>query len=102
MADNVVFYGDGGGKRNSAVNPIYGMDKVARLIGALAEKAWSKAEGLVAASIGGLPGQLSIESDGLPQAMAVEIDGGKITAIYVTRNPDKLGHLGLDVSASGA
>lgn len=102
LADNVVFYGDGGGKRNSAVNPIVGLDKVARFFHALAEKGWSKAEVLGNASIGGLPGQLTIELDGLPQAMAVEIDGGRITAIYVTRNPDKLGHLDRAKPASGA
>ncbi len=93
LADDVVFYGDGGGKRNSAVNPIYGLDKVTRFFGALAEKGWSKAEVLRAASTGGLPGQLTVEADGMLQTMAVEIDGGKIRAIYVVRNPDKLGHL---------
>ena len=102
LADDVVFYGDGGGKRNSAVNPIHGMDKVARFFRSLAEKGWSKAELLGDASIGGLPGQLTIELDGMLQAMAVEIDGGKVTAIYVTRNPDKLGHLGRAMPASGA
>jgi len=102
LADDVVFYGDGGGKRNSAVNPIHGLDKVARFLHALAEKGWSKAEVLGGASIGGLPGQLSIELDGLLQAMAVQVDGGKITAIYVTRNPDKLGHLERARAVSGA
>lgn len=94
LAENVVFYGDGGGKRNSAVNPIHGLDKVARLLGGLAQKAgWSTAEVLRETRIDGLPGQISRESDALLQAMAVEIDGGKVVAIYVSRNPDKLGHL---------
>ncbi|VXB68138.1 sigma-70 family RNA polymerase sigma factor [Massilia sp. 9I] len=97
LADNVVFYGDGGGKRSAAVNPIHGLDKVARFLHALAQKGWSKAEVLREALIGGLPGQVTLEADALPQAMAVQIDGGKVTAIYVVRNPDKLGHL-----ASGA
>jgi RNA polymerase sigma-70 factor (ECF subfamily) len=99
LADNVVFYGDGGGKRNSAINPVFGLDKVARLLHALAEKGWSKAEVLREAPIGGLPGQVTMEADAMLQTMALEIDGGKITAIYVTRNPDKLGHLD---SSSGA
>jgi len=94
LADNVVFYGDGGGKRGSALKPIVGRDKVARLLAALAEKAgWKSAEVLRTARIGGLPGQVSREQDALLQATSVEIDGGRITAIYVTRNPDKLGHL---------
>lgn len=102
LADNVVFYGDGGGKRNSAVNPIHGLDKVARFFNALAQKGWSKAEVLGGASIGGLPGQLTLELDGMLQAMAVAIDGGKVSAIYVTRNPDKLGHLDRAIRPSGA
>ena len=94
LADNVVFYGDGGGKRSAALNPIVGRDKVARLLAALAEKAgWKSAEVLRETRIGGLPGQVSREKDALLQATAVDIDGGRITAIYVTRNPDKLGHL---------
>jgi RNA polymerase sigma-70 factor (ECF subfamily) len=94
LADNVVFYGDGGGKRNATVNPIYGLDKVARLLGALVEKAgWNTVEVLRETRIGGLPGRITMENDALPQAMALEIDGGRIVAIYVTRNPDKLGHL---------
>ncbi len=93
LADKVVFYGDGGGKRNSAVKPIVGLDKVARLFAALAGKGWGKAQVLDDTRIGGLPGQLTIEADSMLQAMAVHIDGGKITAIYVTRNPDKLAHL---------
>ncbi|GAB3386770.1 sigma-70 family RNA polymerase sigma factor [Massilia agri] len=94
LADNVVFYGDGGGKRNATVNPIYGLDKVARLLGALIGKVgWDKVEVLVETRIDGLPGRITMENDALPQAMALEIDGGKIVAIYVTRNPDKLGHL---------
>lgn len=94
LADNVVFYGDGGGKRNATVNPIYGLDKVARLLGALVEKAgWNTVEVLRETRIGALPGRVTMENDPLPQAMALEIDGGRIVAIYVTRNPDKLGHL---------
>ncbi len=94
LADNVVFYGDGGGKRNATVNPIYGLDKVARLLGALVEKAgWNTVEVLRETRIGGLPGRITMENDALPQAMALEIDGGRIVAIYVTRNPDKLSHL---------
>ena len=94
LADNVVFYGDGGGKRPATINPIYGLDKVARLFGALVTKAgWDTAEVLADTRIGGLPGRITLERDALPQAMALEIDGGKIVAIYVTRNPDKLAHL---------
>ena len=43
--------------------------------------------------VNGLPGFVTREADGELQTTALEIDGGKITAIYVVRNPDKLRHL---------
>ena len=43
--------------------------------------------------VNGLPGFVSIEADGEVQATALEIEEGKIAAIYVVRNPDKLKHL---------
>ena len=94
LADDVVFYADGGGKRNSSIKPIHGLDKVSRFLAALAGKGWSAAEVVRDASIDGLPGQITLENDALPQTIAVDIDDGKIKAIYVTRNPDKLARLG--------
>ena len=94
LADEVVFYGDGGGKRPATINPIRGLDRVARLLAALARKAgWDHAPVLYETLIDGLPGQVSMQDDALPQTMALQIDGGRITAIYVVRNPDKLGRL---------
>jgi RNA polymerase sigma-70 factor (ECF subfamily) len=44
--------------------------------------------------VNGLPGFVTREADGLLQTTALLIEGGQIHAIYVVRNPDKLGHLG--------
>jgi RNA polymerase sigma-70 factor (ECF subfamily) len=35
-----------------------------------------------------------MESDGTLQTTALEIADGKVTAVYIMRNPDKLRHLG--------
>jgi RNA polymerase sigma-70 factor (ECF subfamily) len=43
--------------------------------------------------INGLPAFVTVEIDDKPQTTAVEIVDGKIAAIYVMRNPDKLRHL---------
>lgn len=94
LSNDVVFYGDGGGKRPALVNPIFGQDKVLRLLKAFTEKGgWDAPNVLRAASIDGLPGRITLEGDGMVQATALQIDGGRITAIYVVRNPDKLAHL---------
>jgi RNA polymerase sigma-70 factor (ECF subfamily) len=41
-----------------------------------------------------LPGFVTVEQDGVLQTTALQIEDGKIVAIYVMRNPDKLRHLG--------
>jgi RNA polymerase sigma-70 factor (ECF subfamily) len=43
--------------------------------------------------VNGLPGFITLEADGELQTTALEIEDGKIVAIYVVRNPDKLRHL---------
>ena len=90
------------GKRHAAVNPIFGQAKVLRLL--LADKVktvWDTSQLLRAVSINGLPGRITRESDALLQTMALEIDNGRITAIHVMRNPDKLGHLERGAPAGG-
>jgi len=45
------------------------------------------------AFVNGLPGFVTLEADGELQTTALEIEDGKIAAIYVVRNPEKLRHL---------
>jgi RNA polymerase sigma-70 factor (ECF subfamily) len=44
--------------------------------------------------VNGLPGFVTVEQNGTLQTTALQIESGKIVAVYVTRNPDKLRHLG--------
>jgi RNA polymerase sigma-70 factor, ECF subfamily len=41
-----------------------------------------------------LPGFVTIEPDDTLQTTALQVEDGKIIAIYVMRNPDKLRHIG--------
>jgi RNA polymerase sigma-70 factor (ECF subfamily) len=45
--------------------------------------------------INGLPGYLSLERGETLQATALDIRDGRVQAIYIVRNPDKLRHLDL-------
>jgi RNA polymerase sigma-70 factor (ECF subfamily) len=45
------------------------------------------------AMIDGLPGYISVDRDGVLQTTALDVQDGKISAIYIVRNPDKLAHL---------
>jgi RNA polymerase sigma-70 factor (ECF subfamily) len=45
------------------------------------------------ARIDGLPGFISVGEDGVVQTTAIAVEAGRIHAIYVVRNPDKLQRL---------
>jgi RNA polymerase sigma factor (sigma-70 family) len=94
LAVDVGMWSDGGGKRPAAVVPVLGFDVVMKLhrsLGVLFRKHGS--ELVHSGTINGLPGFVTREADGEYQTTALEIEGGRITAIYVMRNPDKLRHM---------
>jgi RNA polymerase sigma-70 factor (ECF subfamily) len=94
LAEDVVLYSDGGGKRAAALNPIYGADKVVRFFAGILRKneAFASAQTRPAV-VNGLAGFVVREEDGAIDTLAFEHRGGRITAIYATRNPDKLQHV---------
>jgi RNA polymerase sigma-70 factor, ECF subfamily len=94
LAADVSAYTDGGGKRPAVMKPIVGFDAVMKALEKLAVLFKHRDSKLVRASfINGLPGFVTLEADGELQTTALDIEDGKITAIYVVRNPDKLKHL---------
>jgi RNA polymerase sigma-70 factor (ECF subfamily) len=94
LAADVSVHSDGGGKRPAAMKPIIGFDAVMRIHERLAALFRANGSKLVRAGfVNGLPGFITLEADGELQTTALEIEDGKIAAIYVVRNPDKLRHL---------
>jgi RNA polymerase sigma-70 factor, ECF subfamily len=86
-----MLYTDGGGKRRAALNPIAGAQKIARFFSGIVGKtpeldAWR----VKPAHINGLPGFIYVEPDGALQTAAFDIRDGRIAAIYVVVNPEKL------------
>jgi RNA polymerase sigma-70 factor, ECF subfamily len=94
LAADVSVHADGGGKRSAAMKPISGFDAVIKFHEYLAAHFQKNASKLVRVGlVNGLPGFITLEADGELQTTALEIEGGKVVAIYVVRNPDKLKHL---------
>jgi RNA polymerase sigma-70 factor (ECF subfamily) len=94
LASDVTIHSDGGGKRSAAIRPVLGRRTALRLFRALAvlaRKHPSRATRF--AFINGLPGFVAEEADGQLSTTAFDIADGRIAAIYVVRNPDKLRHL---------
>jgi len=94
LAADVSIHSDGGGKRPAAPEPIFGFANVMQVHKALAVLFRKRASQLVRVGfINGLPGFVTREADGELQTTALDVENGKVTAIYVMRNPDKLKHL---------
>jgi RNA polymerase sigma-70 factor, ECF subfamily len=94
LAEDAVFYSDGGGKRAAALKPIYGKAKILRfLVGVARKRGGPPAPSeLRAVTINGAPGYLLRTAEGV-ETLAFELSGEQVVAIYAVRNPDKLRHL---------
>lgn len=95
LAEDAVLVSDGGGKRKAALRVMVGRDEVLRLLEGLRWRGGGlgSIEALSLVWINGAPGLVLQFPDG-PATLAVEPDSdGRISAIYLVRNPDKLGHL---------
>ena len=81
---------DGGGKVSAATRPVLGADRITRFMLGYASKAhWSESD-FQLVTINGEPGLLlrhPLAGDG---TYSFDIVGGRIRAIYIVRNPDKL------------
>jgi len=93
LSKDVVMHTDGGGKANALPLPIYGPDKVARasVFGLAKLEMLNPLQRI--AEINGEPGIVSYV-DGRPQSVfTIEVNDGRIRAIYVVTNPEKLSYL---------
>ena len=95
LTQDVVLLSDGGGKAVAAINPIAGRARVAAFLIGLAKKRSADITAVIPALLNGDPGFIVLGNEpgfdaGVIQTLAIETNGAHITAIYVTRNPDKL------------
>lgn len=92
LADAARLHGDGGGKRPATLNIIYGADRIGRFFEGVAQKPGARPGAIWSGPlrINGLPGFVALDPFGTIQAITLEIEDGRIVAIYSMRNPDKL------------
>ncbi len=92
LAPDVVLLGDGGGLRQAIPKPVVGADKVSRVLAA----GLPRVHGVVTVEpvqINGSPA-LIIRIDGeIDNVVAVRIDDGLVSGLYIVRNPDKLSRI---------
>lgn len=87
---DVVWRSDGGGKVTAVRTPQRGAQVTAKAMATWGRRPWTD---LRIARVNGAPGIVLRDSDGVLTVMAFTVDGGRITALDVVRNPDKLRHL---------
>ena len=92
LREDAVAITDGGGRKFAALNPITGADKVARFFIGLAGKTAGHDVRIEPAVINGAVGALLYLDGELDLTLSMAVDGEKIAAIYIVRNPDKLRH----------
>lgn len=91
LAADVVVQADGGGRAPAAPAPIVGLEAVMALHDDLRRLFVTTPSRLLGYGvINGLPGFVSIEIGDVLQTTALQIEDGRVTAVYVVRNPDKL------------
>ncbi len=81
---------DGGGKAPAAIHPVLGADRIAKFVVGLAGKMrWSESD-FQLVTVNGAPGLLMRHPIAGSGTYSFDIADGRIRAVYVVRNPDKL------------
>jgi RNA polymerase sigma-70 factor (ECF subfamily) len=93
LADTVEIHTDGGGKVTAFRNIVRGIEDVLKLFAAVRRKNAPPQRLMFTAMLDGLPGYVSLYPDGSIGTTALDVSGGRIRAIYIVRNPDKLTHI---------
>jgi RNA polymerase sigma-70 factor (ECF subfamily) len=93
LARDVEIHSDGGGKVLAFREVIRGLDRALRLFVSAQRKATTAPILVRTATVDGLPGYVSLDPNGVLQTTSLSIRDGKIVAIYIVKNPDKLSHV---------
>ena len=97
LAEDTVLHTDGGGQVSAARHPIHGRHAVARFLSRVfANEARLHPEAppiLVRAWLNGTPGVLVHQGGSVDSAVQFQVRDGRVRAIHVQRNPQKLRHV---------
>jgi RNA polymerase sigma-70 factor (ECF subfamily) len=99
LAPDVVLLGDGGGVVQTVVRPIVGAGKVARLL-AIGLPRIKGEVSVEPAQINGCPALIIRLNGEIDDVVAMRIDDGLITGLYVVRNPEKLSRVEQETAVS--
>ncbi|GEP33518.1 RNA polymerase sigma24 factor [Nocardioides szechwanensis] len=99
LAPDVVLMTDGGGLKKAALRPIVGVEKVLRFLAAVAEGVDAVADVVV---VNGAPAVRLVVDGEVDTIGSLLIEDGRVTALYLVRNPEKLARLGTETALTRA
>jgi RNA polymerase sigma-70 factor (ECF subfamily) len=88
LAPDVVLIADGGGLATAALAPVHGAGQVARVLARASQYAFAS----TTVWLNGAPAGL-IEVAGEPAAVSLMVEDGRVSRVYLVRNPRKLTRL---------
>jgi RNA polymerase sigma-70 factor (ECF subfamily) len=92
LAPDAVLVSDGGAKRRAARRPVVGAARIVRLLVNLAHRESQSIE-VAPVTVNGDPGIVVTLNGAVDLVAAFELDGERVAAIWMVRNPDKLENL---------
>jgi RNA polymerase sigma-70 factor (TIGR02957 family) len=94
LAPDVVLVSDGGGKRTAARRPLVGAEQVARFLMAIGQRPYDGVAvedmTIEVTDVNGVPGVVIRGGGGVLVAMAAGVADGRVQALHLVANPDKL------------
>mgnify|MGYP001277199475 CR=1 FL=1 len=88
MAPDVVLIADGGGLAATALAPVHGAELVAKVLAHASRSAFASTTVWLNGALAG-----RIEVAGEPAAVSLVVQDGRVTRVYLVRNPQKLSRL---------
>lgn len=89
LTPGVVLTSDGGGRAPAARNRLIGPDRVSRFLLGVTRKSGQRHQ---LTRLNGQPALVTMQNGVVTSAYSVEADGGRICAVHIMRNPEKLVH----------
>jgi RNA polymerase sigma-70 factor (TIGR02957 family) len=99
LAPDVVALTDGGGVKQAQLEPIVGAETVARFFAARSDRVGTGMS-LEPAEVNGGPALIVRFNGEIDGVVAVRVEDGVVTGLYLVRNPEKLSHVERETAVS--
>ena len=103
LTDDAILWADGGGRVKSALNPIFGAERIVRFLVGILDKA-AASGAAISVGVVDVNGErgLSLSVGGMADVISLEMRGGLIAGVRRVSNPEKLSRVWWTGGTSGS